>query len=361
LGNDIRGVEADRPGGGRNWSSPQVSASLIVARWWAGGRGGWLLGLASPRHRGSGDRRGLRTVALRRRAFAGQLLAEALRAQGIKVYTNSRLTGVAREHGDGPIRARLEDGSELVADELLIAAGRRPRTTEIGVEFLGLEADRPLPTDPQLRVVGVEGGWLYAIGDVSGHAALTHMGPSTRRGLPWSRSSSSDRRAIADESVVPGGRFHRPRGCLGRIDRSHSTGPGLFGATSVARSRASPQRQFGERGLTGRCPAGHRRGTGSHTRATFVGSDTGELLHGATIAIAGESRWSAFATRLPAFPTLSEVWLELLDAYRSQHRVSYKSQVGAEARWIPGYALAATALGASTLPEPAWLRPRLRR
>jgi pyruvate/2-oxoglutarate dehydrogenase complex dihydrolipoamide dehydrogenase (E3) component len=49
---------------------------------------------------------------------------------------------------------------------------------------------------------------------------------------------------------------------------------------------------------------------------TFVGPGVAELLHSATVAVAGElpidSLWHAVA----CFPTISEVWLRLLEAYR---------------------------------------------
>lgn len=49
--------------------------------------------------------------------------------------------------------------------------------------------------------------------------------------------------------------------------------------------------------------------------ATFVGPETGELLHAATIAIVGEVTLDQLWHAIPAFPTLSEVWLRLLEAY----------------------------------------------
>jgi dihydrolipoamide dehydrogenase len=50
---------------------------------------------------------------------------------------------------------------------------------------------------------------------------------------------------------------------------------------------------------------------------TFVGQDTAELLHGATIAITGEVPLHRLWHAVPAYPTISEVWLRLLEAYRS--------------------------------------------
>jgi dihydrolipoamide dehydrogenase len=50
--------------------------------------------------------------------------------------------------------------------------------------------------------------------------------------------------------------------------------------------------------------------------ATFVGPDTAELLHAATIAVVGEVPLSRLWHAVPAYPTISEVWLRLMEAYR---------------------------------------------
>jgi dihydrolipoamide dehydrogenase len=49
--------------------------------------------------------------------------------------------------------------------------------------------------------------------------------------------------------------------------------------------------------------------------ATFVGAEVAELLHSATIAIVGEVPISRLWHAVPAYPTMSEVWLRLLEAY----------------------------------------------
>jgi hypothetical protein len=59
---------------------------------------------------------------------------------------------------DGPVTLVLHDGTEVVGDELLVAAGRRPRTDDIGLETVGLSPGGYLKVDDRLRVLGVEGG-----------------------------------------------------------------------------------------------------------------------------------------------------------------------------------------------------------
>jgi hypothetical protein len=105
----------------------------------------------------------------------------------------SRRDGVRRRRGDvrqsGCVHGALDDkyraqwiegtGATLLrghADEILVATGRRPNTADVGLDTVGLEPGRPIGTDDQLRAVGVDGGWLYAVGDVNGRALLTHHG-----------------------------------------------------------------------------------------------------------------------------------------------------------------------------------------
>ena len=52
--------------------------------------------------------------------------------------------------------------------------------------------------------------------------------------------------------------------------------------------------------------------------ATFTGPGVQELLHSATIAVAGRVPMSVLEHAVPSFPTVSEVWLRLLEAYRAE-------------------------------------------
>jgi pyruvate/2-oxoglutarate dehydrogenase complex dihydrolipoamide dehydrogenase (E3) component len=69
--------------------------------------------------------------------------------------------------GDGPFEIGLGKGERLVADEFLVAAGRAPRTDDIGLEAVGLLPGFWLEVDDSLRVTAVEGGWLYTTGQDS--------------------------------------------------------------------------------------------------------------------------------------------------------------------------------------------------
>src|SRR6478672_10175919 len=91
----------------------------------------------------------------REEPFAGEELRTAFEAEGITVVTGARVTEARRVGSDGPVVAR-------------VAVGRRPATTDLGLEHVALEPGRPVRVDRRLRAAGVPGGWLYAIGDCSG-------------------------------------------------------------------------------------------------------------------------------------------------------------------------------------------------
>ncbi len=101
-----------------------------------------------------------------------ELVAAVLAAEGIDLRVGVAATEVRR---DGQVEITLGDGSTVVADELLVAAGRTPSIRGLGLGSVGLdETARPSFTvDEHMRVDGVER--LWALGDIAGLGAFTHM------------------------------------------------------------------------------------------------------------------------------------------------------------------------------------------
>jgi dihydrolipoamide dehydrogenase len=100
-------------------------------------------------------------------AFAGEILAAALRRAGAEIYLGSRATKAERT-SDG-LTLALADGTRIDADRLLLASGRRPRLGGLGLDVLGLEVTpgMALPTTTRCEVAGA-GGRVWAAGDVTG-------------------------------------------------------------------------------------------------------------------------------------------------------------------------------------------------
>jgi pyruvate/2-oxoglutarate dehydrogenase complex dihydrolipoamide dehydrogenase (E3) component len=103
---------------------------------------------------------------------AAVLLAQVFGDEGIQVRTGVTIDSV---HHDGHrFAVSLGAGEPVVADRLLVAAGRRPDLAQLNVASLGLDGSaHSLPVDDHMRVVGAEAVW--AVGDAVGHGAFTHM------------------------------------------------------------------------------------------------------------------------------------------------------------------------------------------
>jgi pyruvate/2-oxoglutarate dehydrogenase complex dihydrolipoamide dehydrogenase (E3) component len=251
----------------------------------------------------------------REEPFAGEEVRAAFAAEGITVITGAKMTGVRRDGTDGPVTAKLEDGRETVGDEILVGVGRQPRTVDVGLETIGLGdvKGKYLKVDDRLRVE--DGGeWLYAVGDVSGLALLTHMGKYQGR-LAGDVILGKDVRDVADLRAIPRVTFTDPQVAAVGMTEAQAREAGL--EVRVVSSD------------TGGVAGAYTRGNDVHgtsqivvderrrviVGATFTGPDVQEIVHAATIAVVGEVTLDTLWHAVPSFPTVSEVWLRLLEAY----------------------------------------------
>ena len=255
----------------------------------------------------------LRLLA-REEPFAGDELAAAFEAEGIDVVTGVSMASVRRAGADGPVVGTLADGREIEADELLVAVGRRPATASLGLDTVGLEPGRSVEVDDQLRATGVPGGWLYAVGDCNGRALLTHMGKYQAR-IAADVIVGRDARDEASASAVPRVTFTDPQVCAVGLTEAQAREQGLpvraveYGTGDVA--GASTQGN----GITGTSKLVIDEERRIVVGATFTGPGVQELLHSATVAVAGQVPLDRLWHAVPSFPTVSEVWLRLLEAY----------------------------------------------
>lgn len=280
--------------------------------------------------------------------FAAEEVAAGLRDLGVDVRFGSSTTRVVRDADGVHLTVDGPQGVQQVdADEVLVATGRRPRTADLGLDVLGLEPGAALEVDDALQVTGVADGWLFAVGDVTGRTATTHQGKydarvvgdvvaarfsgaasredgaapdedtaaraaehaaAERDAAPWSRY-----RATADHAAVPQVVFSRPEvAWVGRTEqqardagltvRSVSYPIGSVAGASVAAD-----------GYSGTAQVVLDEDRGVVVGATFTGPDAAELLQAATTAVVGEVPLDRLWHAVPAYPTVSEVWLRLLE------------------------------------------------
>ena len=248
----------------------------------------------------------------REEPFAGEEVREAFEAEGITVLLEARAAEAART--DGVVTLTLEDGRTLESEELLVGVGRRPSTSDLGLETVGLEPGRIVEVDDQLRATGVAGDWLYAVGDVNGRAPLTHMGKYQAR-LAGDAILGKEVQAIADELALPRVTFTDPQVAAVGLTEAQARERGIDVRTveyATGEVAGAYTRGNGIRG-TSKLVVDAARGV--VVGATFTGPDVQELLHSATIAIVGEVPLERLWHAVPSFPTVSEVWLRLLETY----------------------------------------------
>jgi dihydrolipoamide dehydrogenase len=247
--------------------------------------------------------------------FAGEQLRDAFVDEGIVVLLDAPVERVARHRDDGPVTVTLADGNRFVGDELVVATGRRPNTNDIGLDAVGLPAGEAVDVDDQLRARGVDGGWLYAIGDCNGRTLLTHMGKYQARVAADAILHGSDMTAWADHRAVPSVVFTDPQLAMVGLTEQQAREQGVdvkvvnHGTGDVAGAAVQGK------GITGTCQLVIDDARRVIVGATFTGPGVGELLHAATIAVAGEVPLDTLWHAVPSFPTMSEVWLRLLEAY----------------------------------------------
>ncbi|WP_367134304.1 MULTISPECIES: dihydrolipoyl dehydrogenase family protein [Streptomyces] len=258
--------------------------------------------------------------------FAGELVARGLTEAGANVRTGVQVTGLRRPDPAGPVTVTLDDGSEVEADEVMFATGRTPATDDIGLDSVGLTPGTWLDVDTTCLVRGVDGAWLYALGDVNHRALLTHQGKYQARtagdaiaaraaGRPLDDGPWGDHATTADQHAVPQVFFTDPEAAAVGLTSEQAVRAGHrvktvdtdFNAAQGADLHADHYQ-------------GHARMVVDLDRevllgVTFVGPGVSELLHSATIAVAGEVPLKRLRHAVACFPTVSEIWLVLLAAY----------------------------------------------
>jgi len=222
------------------------------------------------------------------------------------------------------VHIELSDDSTVTASEVLVATGRTPRSGDIGMEAVGLEPGKWIAVDDTLRVPGSD--WLYAVGDVNGRVLLTHQGKYQARAAgdviaaravgeevddaPWGRHV-----ATADHAAAPQVTFSFPEVASVGLTEKGAQDAGIAVQVVDYDLGAVAGASLYEDGFEGQARLVIDTDRDVVVGATFVGPEVAELVQTATVAIVGEVPIARLWHAVPAYPTVSEVWLRLLEGY----------------------------------------------
>ncbi|MEU0094860.1 mercuric reductase [Kribbella sp. NPDC006257] len=223
-------------------------------------------------------------------------VTDGFTADGIDVVTSTAC--VAVDGTVGAIRVHCDDGTQIAASHLLIAAGRSPNTDNLGLEHLGLEPDERgfLPVDDTLHTKAED---VWAIGDIRGGPMFTHDADVAYRTVFRDQPCSTAGR------VVPHGVFVDPEvGAVGLTEpqaraAGHDVIIGRQDFTGVVRARAIGN----TRGLVKFVvDAATDRILGCH----IAGPNAAELVHEAVIAMHTGAHYTDIADAIHIHPSLAE-------------------------------------------------------
>ena len=252
---------------------------------------------------------------------ASEAVLGGLRAAGVEVRLNSEVKAARREDGD--VVLSCSDG-EARGDEVLVAVGRAAGTRDIGLETVGRRPGDYLDVDDTMRVDGIP--WLYGVGDANGRQLVTHMGKyqarqagaaivARARGEEVDTSDWSPFVATADRHATPSVVFTIPQvASVGRT-AAQAEEEGLAHRVVDIPIEVAGSSLFAD-DYEGRAIAVVDTDREVLIGVTFIGPAVAELLQAATIAVVGEVPIGRLWHAVPAYPTISEVWLRLLEAYR---------------------------------------------
>ena len=252
---------------------------------------------------------------------AARLVQQGLERDGVTLHLHTSTESITDD--GGRFRVRLAGDTVVESEKLLVATGRHPALAGLGLEDLGLET-RQLDTDESGQVATHP--WLYAVGDAAGKVLLTHQGKYEARmmgdavvarangtldGPPQKWSAFA---ATADSCAVPQVVFTDPEIAMaGRtLEAARKDGLNVSETSLELAVAGSSLHADGYEGWAQMVVDEDRKVL---VGVTFAGPDVAELLHAATVAIAGEVPLDRLWHAVPAYPTISEVWLRLLEKY----------------------------------------------
>jgi pyruvate/2-oxoglutarate dehydrogenase complex dihydrolipoamide dehydrogenase (E3) component len=236
-------------------------------------------------------------------AALGEALAVALHRDGVELVLGVKVTAVRRDGEDYVLH--LENGDELRGDRLLVATGRRPRVDGIGLETVGVQAERQgIPVDAHLRVAD----GLWAIGDVTGVRLLTHVGKY--QGEVVAANILGEQRE-ANYEAIPSVVYTDPQAAsVGVTDDRFSATAQL---TEIAKTETYSRAYAESNGFLTLVSDGDRL-----TGAYALGPEAGEWMQQATLAIRARVPLDVLRDTIQPFPTFSEIFVVALKALHHQ-------------------------------------------
>lgn len=241
------------------------------------------------------------------------LLQEAMVEKGIKIRTRTLQTSV-RKHKDGRLVSVLSDGSEVVADQVMLCIGRKPNTESLGLEAAGVKMGElgEIIVDDYSRT-NVKNIW--AVGDVTNRVQLTPV--AIHEAMCFVDTVFKNKPTEPDHQVIATAVFSQPE--IGTVGLSEETAAKRFKDVDIYRAHFRPLKNA----LSGRRERILMKlvvdaKTGLVLGAHVLGPDAGELAQLLGVILKAGLSKEDFDRTMAIHPTAAE---ELVTMYTPTYKI----------------------------------------
>ena len=260
-----------------------------------------------------------RTLLRNSETVASEMVTESLRRKGVDLRFEAHLTGLTRPVAGGTVSATVGD-ENIEVDEVVVAAGRVVNTDSLGLETVGLRGGEFVAVDDHLQALGVDGTWLYAMGDTTGRALLSHLSQyhavvvaDVIAARAQGRQLGADELIARDPHNLPQVVYTDPQVVeVGRTE-SQARADGFSVTTSTARyPEAVPDLALFRDGFDAWAKLVIDADTDTLLGATFVGPEFAELAQAATLAVVAKVPIETLRHVVAPHPSINQIWNPLL-------------------------------------------------
>lgn len=230
---------------------------------------------------------------------------KTLEKEGAEIHLGRRLEEVTSYSDDG-ISIRLDDGTELSAEKLLVSIGRQPQTRGIGLEEAGIEVSERghVVVDEFLRTANPK---AWAVGDCIGGMQLAHL--ASAEGARAAENILGPHMVPMDRTVVPACIYTHPEIATVGLNRDTAAEEGIEVKIGQARFAGSGK-ALGEGEPDGFAQLVADADTDLLLGATIMGAHAVEMIHEVGVAISDGYTMRDLGEIIHAHPTISEMVMD---------------------------------------------------
>ncbi len=245
---------------------------------------------------------------------AARLVEESMRRDGVTFVRGVVPKRIESQRGKPPVTVVLEDRSgerTLTCDALLVATGRKPAVTGLGLEAVGVAYDERLgiQVNDRLQTTNPD---VYAVGDVASTYQFTHLADFMarlviRNALFFGRDKFSN-------LLIPWATYTDPEVAhVGLYEKDLQERQVEY--TTFTREFADVDRAIVDGETAGFVKLHVKKGTDQILGATIVGSHAGDMISEITVAMQSQMGLSKLASVIHPYPTAAEAIRQCGDAY----------------------------------------------